>query len=152
MDKNEKSKQPGNKKTSSRRSGKQLLFFTEEFKRKVLSEISSGKLNKRQAQLIYGIRGNSTILGWIRNSQGLGTKDQNPAAIANFAQMKDDYKSKKLEDENEELRELLRVAELRADLWQKAVEIAEEKFDIDIVKKFGAQALQHLKNKDPRNK
>lgn len=66
--------------------------------------------------------------------------------------MKDDHKSKKLEDENEELRELLRVAELRADLWQKAVEIAEQKFDIDIVKKFGAQALQHLKNKDQRNK
>ena len=38
------------------------------------------------------------------------------------------------------------------DTSQKAVEIAEEKFDIDIVKKFGAQALQQLKNKDQTKK
>jgi hypothetical protein len=44
------------------------------------------------------------------------------------------------------------MAELRADVWQKAVEIAEEKFDIDILKKFGAQALQQLKNKDQKKK
>lgn len=41
---------------------------------------------------------------------------------------------KKLEQENKELKELLRIAELRADLWQHAIEIAEQKLDIDIVK------------------
>jgi hypothetical protein len=66
--------------------------------------------------------------------------------------MKQNIADKKLEEENKELRELLRVAELRADVWQKAVEIAEEKFDIDITKKFGAQALQQLKNKDQKKK
>ncbi|MBK9994649.1 MAG: hypothetical protein IPP01_11820 [Saprospiraceae bacterium] len=72
--------------------------------------------------------------------------------IANFADMKKNITDKKLEEELKETKELLRIAELRADVWQKAVEIAEEKFDIDIVKKFGAQALQQLKNKDQKKK
>ena len=53
--------------------------------------------------------------------------------------MKKNILDKKLEEENKELKELLRVAELRADLWQHAIEIAEKKFNIDIVKKHGAQ-------------
>ncbi|MEJ7683350.1 MAG: hypothetical protein WKG06_36925 [Segetibacter sp.] len=40
--------------------------------------------------------------------------------------MKKDINDKKLEEENKELKELLRVAELRADLWQHAIEIAEK--------------------------
>ncbi|MBL0055086.1 MAG: hypothetical protein IPP31_02630 [Chitinophagaceae bacterium] len=48
--------------------------------------------------------------------------------------MRKNIHDKKLEEENKELRELLRVAELRADLWQHAIEIAEKKFKIDIVK------------------
>jgi len=35
--------------------------------------------------------------------------------------MKKNIRDKKLEEENKELRELLRVAELRADLWQHAI-------------------------------
>jgi len=40
-----------------------------------------------------------------------------------------------MEEENKELKELLRAAELRADLWQHAIEIAEKKITIDILKK-----------------
>ena len=119
MDKKHKFQQTGNKKTSSQRAWKQLLFYTEEFKQKVLQEVLSGKLNKHQAQQIYGIKGNSTILGWLRNTTGLGTKAKTPTHISNFADMKDNHKTKMLIVENAELRELLRVAELRADLWQK---------------------------------
>jgi transposase-like protein len=147
-----KTGQKMSKKQSSRRAESQKLFYTEEFKAKIVSEVLSGKLNKNQASKIYGIRGNATILYWIRQSQGLNPMEKHPTQIATFADMKQNISDKKLEEENKELRELLRVAELRADLWQKAVEIAEEKFDIDIVKKFGAQALQQLKNKDQKKK
>ena len=57
-----------------------------------------------------------------------------------------------MQEENKELKELLRVAELRADLWQHAIEIAEKKFNIDILKKFGAQPLTPSKNKDLKKK
>lgn len=136
------------KKQSSRRAEPQKLFYTEEFKARIVQEVLSGKLNKTQAQKLYGIRGNATILYWIRQSQNLDPQVRDGKPIANFADMKQNIADKKLLDELAETKELLRVAELRADVWQKAVELGEQMFNIDIVGKFGAQALHQLeKNK-----
>ncbi len=140
------------KKQSSMRRGPQQLFYTEEFKQKIVNEVLSGKLNKRQASLIYGIRGNATILYWIKQSQGMKGYDKKAKVITNFAEMKKNIHDKKLEEENKELRELLRVAELRADLWQHAIEIAEKKFNIDILKKYGAQQSTPSKNNGQKKK
>jgi len=119
---------------------------------KIVNEVLSGKLNKRQASLIYGIRGNATILYWINQSRGLRGYEKRTAPLANFAEMKKNIHDKKLEEENKELKELLRVAELRADLWQHAIEIAEKKFNIDIVKKYGAQQSTPSKSKGQKKK
>ncbi len=140
------------KKQSSRRRGAQQLFYTEEFKQKIVNEVLSGKLNKRQASLIYGIKGNATILYWIKQSQGIDVCDKKAKVISNFAEMKKDIGDKKLQEENKEFRELLRIAELRADLWQHAIEIAEKKLNIDIVKKYGAQPSPVSKNKGQKKK
>jgi predicted acyl esterase len=112
----------------------------------------SGKLSKRQAQLIYGIKGNATILYWINQSRGLRGYEKRRTPLANFAEMKKNIHDKKLEEENKELKELLRVAELRADLWQHAIEIAEKKFNIDIVKKYGAQQSTPSKSNGQKKK
>ena len=117
---------------------KRVIFYTEEFKSKVVHEVLSGKLSKKQASDIYGISGGATVLYWIRQSQGLNGNIKPTKTFANFAEMKQNSQDKKLEQENKELKELLRIAELRADLWQHAIEIAEQKLDIDIVKKYGA--------------
>ena len=140
------------KKQSSQHKGTQQLFYTEAFKQKIVNEVLSGKLNKRQAQLIYGIKGNATILYWINQSRGLHGYEKRRTPVANFAEMKMNIQDKKLEEENKELKELLRVAELRADLWQHAIEIAEKKFNIDIVKKYGAQQSTPSKNKNQKKK
>jgi transposase-like protein len=140
------------KKQSSNRRGPQQLFYTEQFKQKIVNEVLSGKLNKRQASLIYGIKGNATVLYWIKQSQGLKGYEKKAMPIANFAEMKKNIVDKKLEDENKELKELLRVAELRADLWQHAIEIAEKKFNIDILKKSGAQPSKASRSNDPEKK
>ena len=66
--------------------------------------------------------------------------------------MKQNIQDKKLEEENKELKELLRVAELRADLWQHAIQVAEQKFGIDILKKSGAQQLKPSKTKSRKKK
>ena len=127
------------KKQSSNRNESQKLFYTEAFKQKIVDEVLSCKLSKRQAQMIYGIKGNATVLYWIRQSQGLKGFEKKEIQLANFAEMKKNIFDKKLEEELKETRELLRVAELRADLWQNAIEIAEKKFKIEILKKYGAQ-------------
>jgi hypothetical protein len=59
------------KKQSSNRRGSQQLFYTEAFEQKIVAEVWSDKLNKRQASLLYGIKGNATILYWINQSRGL---------------------------------------------------------------------------------
>jgi len=127
------------KKQSSNRNESQKLFYTEAFKQKIVDEVLSCKLSKRQAQMIYGIKGNATILYWIRQSQGLKGFEKKEIQLANFAEMKKNIFDKKKEEELKETKELLRVAELRADLWQHAIEIAEKKFKIEILKKYGAQ-------------
>ena len=140
------------KKQSSQRSEAQKLFYKEVFKQKIVNEVLSGKLTQRQAQMIYGIRGNATILYWIRQSQGLKGYEKKSVQPANFAEVKKDIAYKKLEEENKELKELLRVAELRADLWQHAIEMAEKKFDIEILKKYGAQPSTAFISKDQKKK
>lgn len=142
----------GSKKPSSNRRGAQQLFYTEEFKQKIVNEVLSGKLNKRQASLIYGIKGNATILYWINQHRGLKGYAAKTKPVANFADMKKNIHNKKLEEENKELRELLRVAELRADLWQHAIEVAEKKFNIDILKKYGAQPSTPSKSNGQKKK
>ena len=140
------------KKQSATRSGPQQLFYTEAFKQKIVNEVLSGKLNKRQASLIYGIKGNATILYWIKQSQGLKGYEKKAVPIANFTEMKKNIYDKKLEEELKETKELLRIAELRADLWQHAIELAEKKFNIDILKKSGAQLSKASNSKDPKKK
>jgi len=147
-----KTGQEMSKKQSSTRRGSQQLFYTEAFKQKIVHEVLSGKLSKRQASLIYGIKGNATILYWINQSRGLRGNEKRTTAVANFTEMKKNIQDKKLEEENKELRELLRVAELRADLWQHAIEVAEKKFNIDILKKYGAQQSTPSKSKDQKKK
>ena len=50
-----KTGQKKSKKQSFQRKGSQQLFYAETFKQKIVNEVLSGKLNKRQALLIYGI-------------------------------------------------------------------------------------------------
>ena len=140
------------KKQSSQRNESQKLFYTEAFKQKIVNEVLSCKLSKRQAQMIYGIKGNATILYWIRQSQGLKGFEKKEIQLANFAEMKKNISDKKLEEELKETKELLRVAELRADLWQHAIEIAEKKFKIEILKKYGAQPSTASISKNQKKK
>ena len=140
------------KKQSSNRHGTQKLFYTEVFKQKIVDEVLSCKLSKRQAQMIYGIKGNATILYWIRQSQGLKGYEKKEIQLANFAEMKKNITDKKLEEELSQTKELLRIAELRADLWQHAIETAEKKFNIEILKKYGAQPSTASINKGQTKK
>ena len=140
------------KKQSVIRHGAQQLFYTEGFKQKIIDEVLSGKLNRHQASKIYGIKGSATITYWIRQSQALPGHAKAGLSVANFAEMKQNIHDNKLAEENKELKELLRVAELRADLWQHAIQVAEQKFGIDILKKSGAQQLNPSKAKSRKRK
>ncbi len=44
------------------------IRYSEAFKRKVVSEIESGKYTQAEAKQIYGIKGSVTIRYWIKKS------------------------------------------------------------------------------------
>lgn len=110
------------------------------------SRVINKKYTKEEAQRIYGIKGHSAILYWMREFNG----NKNYRQPSEF-----EVKSNK-EKEIAQKDQLRRIAELeaelsrekqRAELWKKMVEIAEEDLGVDIRKKFGAEQLLKLKKK-----
>jgi len=140
------------KKQSVLRREAQQLFYTEGFKQKIINEVLSGKLNRHQASKIYGIKGNATISYWIRQNQSMPGDAKAAIPLANFAEMKKNIQDKKLEEENNARKELLRNSSLLADLWQHAIQVAEQKLGIDILKKSGAQQSSPSKTKSRKKK
>lgn len=51
---------------STKEQTKEIISYSDAFKRKVVEEIERGKLNKNQAMQLYGIKGGSTIHYWIK--------------------------------------------------------------------------------------
>lgn len=122
-------------------------FYSDEFKWKVIQDVLSGKFTKEGARKIYGIKSNSAILYWMRKYSGntnyrqgwqpLGTTDE-------ISKMKELSKN---ENRIKELEQELEREKLRADLWQKMIEIAEQQLNIDIRKKYGAKLSTPSKSK-----
>lgn len=115
------------------------MTYPEDFKLRVVKEVLSGKYNKEEARRIYGIQSNCAILYWIRQFSGQlnyregGISQINPELMENKKQEID--KDQKIRD----LQVQLKKEQLRADLWQKMVDVAEEELKIDIRKKYGAK-------------
>jgi hypothetical protein len=57
----------------------------------------------------------------------------------NLPSMHNSKEHNELKERIKQLEDELRRANLRADLWQKMIEVAEEQLQIDIKKKYGAQ-------------
>ena len=106
-------------------------FFTEEFKRQVVADVLSKRMTTNDAKRLYGIRGHSTILKWIRkygdtNLDSMESQKNKPVF---------DLTNQKLLESERRLKE----AELRILLLNTMIDIAEEELKIDIRKKSGAK-------------
>ena len=126
---------------------KQDTYYSEEFKWRVVQEVLKGKFTKEEARKVYGIKSNCAILYWMRQFSGIedyrsgGKPLLEKSTIAVMKQLnKNEQRIKELEEE-------LKRERLRADLWQKMVELAEDQLDIDIRKKFGAKQFTPSKSK-----
>lgn len=124
---------------------KSVRIYSEEFKWQVVQEVLSGKMTKEEARRLYSIQGNCTILYWMRKFSG----NDNYRNFHSFGTSLEEMSKLKKPDASikkiEELEIRLKEANVRAALWQKMVEIAEEQLHIDIKKKYGAQLLKNIK-------
>jgi transposase-like protein len=120
---------------------KELSKYSEEFKWRVVQEVLTGKLTKETARVAYGIKSNCAILYWMRKYSGTADYRHTHSLANNFSTMHSNKEQYELKERIKRLEEELRRANLRADLWQKMIEVAEEQLKIDIKKKYGAQLL-----------
>lgn len=127
------------------KSSKNVRIYSEEFKWQVVQEVLSGKMTKEEARKLHSIHGNCTILYWMRKFSG----NDNYRNFHSFGTSLEEMSKLKKPDASikkiEELEIRLKEANVRAALWQKMVEIAEEQLHIDIKKKYGAQLLKNIK-------
>jgi transposase len=118
---------------------KELSKYSETFKWQVVQEVLTGRLTKEAARVAYGIKSNCAILYWMRKYGGNDDYRDTHSLTNDFSAMHNSKEQDELKERIAQLEEALRRANLRADLWHKMIEVAEEQLKIDIKKKYGAQ-------------
>lgn len=121
-------------------------IYSEEFKWKVVQEVLSGNLTKEEARRVYSIKGNCNILYWMRSFSGVTDYRSGGDISEDPIQMAETNNQRKADKEISRLKQELKAERMRADLWQKVVEVAEEELQIDIRKKFGARQSPDANN------
>lgn len=122
-------------------------IYSEEFKWKVVQEVLSGTLTKEEARRVYSIKGNCNILYWMRSFSGVSDYRSGGVVTGNSIQMAKTNTQRKANKEIDRLKQELQAERMRADLWQKAIEVAEEELGVDIRKKFGARQSPDANNR-----
>jgi transposase-like protein len=126
---------------------KQHNHYSEEFKWRVVQEVLSGRFTKEEARKVYGIKSNCAILYWMRQFSGIDDYRAGGESLLERATVTEMKELNKYEQRIQELEEELNRERVRADLWQKMVELAEDQLDVDIRKKFGAKPFTPSKSK-----
>lgn len=112
---------------------KEIVKYSEAFKMQVISELESGKWrSKLEARVRYGIKGSSTINGWIKK---YGKNNLlNKVVIVQTTEERDQLKAMK--QEIHKLKSALGDACLDLRLEKALVELACEEAGIDDVEAF----------------
>ena len=103
---------------------KTTLRYSSAFKRKVVSEIESGKYKVGDAQKLYDIRGGATIQKWIK---ALG-KHHLLHTVVRIEMKGEQDKLKALEHEKRALESALAQAQLKIIALESTIEVIEEKY------------------------
>lgn len=107
------------------------------FKLQVVDEVEKGYLTYKQAQVKYGIQGRSTVLVWLRKHGRLNWEH------GSFMESnKTPYK--RIQELEKQVKDLKQEKEI----LNRAIDIADEMFQISIRKKCLSQSYKNIKKKD----
>jgi len=114
--------------------------FTDEFKYQVVQEYLETDLSQVELQKKYGIRGNTSILNWMRKF-GLKEPSEDQIKIQQVMSKETEKTSheRELEKKVKELEKLLEHEKLRTLALDTMIDIAERELKISIRKKSGAK-------------
>jgi transposase-like protein len=117
-------------------------FFTEEFRRAIISAISAGEISSSEAKLRYGIKGHSTILKWYKR-YGQGQEGvMNAHRKGKISEKDEKSELQLLQNQNRLLEIELREARLKQAVFETLIDIAEREYSIEIKKNFGQKWLK----------
>ncbi len=127
--------------------------YDSHFKRQVVLEVLSGEITKEEARRRYNIAGKSTVLKWMRIMAGLraSSSGTDPIPILRTMGSKgkkvsiDYLELEKLQAEIKRLEAALEHSQLKGRAYQIMVEIARERYNIDLEKKPGAKQSKDSK-------
>ena len=114
--------------------------FTDEFKYQVVQEYLETDLSQVELQKKYGIKGNTSILNWMRKF-GLKEPSEDQIKIRQVMSKETEKTSheRELEKKVKELENLLEHEKLRTLALDTMIDIAERELKISIRKKSGAK-------------
>lgn len=119
---------------------RKVYHFTDELKLQVVQEYLETDLSQVELQKKYGIKGNTSILNWMRKF-GLQEPNENLIEIRHAMSKETEKTSHERELENKvlELEKLLEHEKLRTTALNTMIDIAERELKISIRKKSGAK-------------
>jgi hypothetical protein len=116
--------------------------YQEAFKRKVVKEILTGKYSKKESMEIYNLPW-MTIQRWLNKfggsvilEEGIETITLKKYNMSRKNKITESQKVSELRKRVKELEDRLQEAQLKAELNEKIIDIAEEQFKIPIRKKY----------------
>jgi transposase-like protein len=114
--------------------------FTDKFKHQVVQEYLETDLSQVELQKKYGIKGNTSILNWMRKF-GLKEPSEDQLKIRQVMSKETEKTSheRELEEKVKELEKLLEHEKLRTLALDTMIDIAERELKISIRKKSGAK-------------
>jgi transposase-like protein len=122
--------------------------YDENFKQRVVQEVLNGEITKEEARRRYNIGGKSTVLKWMRTMSGIKANEFGTNPIPILQSMgQDKEEASRLKAEIKRLKAALEHSELKGRAYQIMVEIAKEKYGIDLEKKPGAKQSKNSKRK-----
>ena len=110
-----------------------VLRYSLAFQQKVVREIESGELSIGDARRLYDIRGNETIQKWIRKFG----KNHLLSKVVRIEMKDEKDRVKELEKRIRQLESALADEHIKNAVLESLVEIARDKYGIDLKKKSG---------------
>lgn len=105
--------------------------YSEEFKKRLVSEFECGKYSVLQLEKLYGIS-NHNLYNWIYKYSTFNTKGYRIIEMKKSSTSK----VKQLQDKVKELERMVGQKQIMIDYYEKMIEIAKEELDIDLKKNF----------------
>lgn len=125
--------------------GRRIMYkYSLAFQQKVVREIERGKIRSaHEAQRIYDIKGNGTIAKWIRK---LG-KNELIGKVVRVEMKNETDKLKELKKKVKVLESALANERIKTIALESLMEVAEERYGVDLKKNSSAKGLKEAKRK-----